>query len=234
MPTQTIDECRAEIHELGKVMGIPTDNITRALANCATDLEVRALRRKWRDRRRADITRFNRNLIRQQQDAWAAESAIKHGETLLEQARERRSARRRLTLGARLDKAVGELGRLSVKGSSWQTSGATARGSEHAMPSVAQLATVDVSAEMAALAVLIEALEDKLDAEKGLLPPMDYAKMSTADKDQMIARLSGVHAEWIGEHMPWLGSAKTIRRRRKEWDLVPTTGLPRVREPEAA
>jgi hypothetical protein len=228
---QTIDETKGEIRALGDKLGIPPENVAEALKKCADDNEVRALRRKWRKKARSLDHQFARKLQVAEEQRWAAESAALHGERLVAEARERRAFRQRQTLGFRADAALAGLGAMSTTGSSWQTGGGGRSSERPAGPPPAE--QPDVSQERAALTVLVELLEDRWDAERGLLAPVDYAKMPTAEKDKLIARMTGVHARQIAELFPWLGSQRTIENRRREWGLVPSSGLPKT-EAEAA
>lgn len=236
MARETIDETKALIRRLGDRLGIPPANITDAINKCGDDNEVRALRRKWtRDARSLDH-QFARKLRAAEEERWAAEALAQHGERLTEEAKGRRASRERLTLGSRLDAALVGLGCMSTVGSGLRAVNGGRSSERPAGPPPAE--QPDVSQETRSIRTLVELLEDRWDAERGLLSPVDYAKMPTADKDRLIVRLTGVRSDQVAEMFPWLGSARTIERRRKELAdelgvrVSPTTGLPR--EAEAA
>jgi hypothetical protein len=233
VPRETIDQTKAEIGRLGHKLGIPPENIADAIGKCADDQEIRALRRKWTEKARSLDHQFARKLKVVEEERWAQDAISTHGERLVDEARERRARRQGQSLGTRLDAALVGLHAMSTAGSSWQTGGGGRSSERPAGPPPAEV--VDVSAEKTALAILVELLEDRWDAERGLLAPVDYAKMPTADKDRLIARLEGVHSKQIAEMFPWLGGQRTIENRRKEWGLIPSSGRPKqVQEAEAA
>ncbi len=232
MARQTIEQTKAELYRLGDKLGIPREAVTDAITKCGDDNEVRALRRKWRSRAVGLDNQFARKLRVEQEDRWAAEALVTHGETMVQATRDRHRDRRRLTLGSRLDQAMAGLGALSTVGAPRPSSGGGRSSERPAGPPPA--VAVDVSAERTALTVLVELIEDRWDAERGLLAPVDYAKMPVADKNRLLARLEGVHSREVAELFPFLGSQRTVENYRREWGCIPSTGLPKTITEEVA
>lgn len=226
MPRETIDETRAEIRRLGVKLGIPADNVTDAIKKCADDSETRALRRKWTTKARSLDHQYARGLRAVEDQRWSEQAIADHGERMVQETHDRRAHRARMTLGVRLDAALNGIGAMSTVGSSAGGGGGGGRSSERPAgpPKAEQL---DVGQEITAIRTLVELVEDRWDAERGLLAPVDYLKMPVADKNRLLARLAGVHAKTVAEMFPFLGGERTIRNYRREWGVIPATGLPK-------
>jgi hypothetical protein len=216
------------------------EEIDEATAKCDEDrLALNRLRVKWNARHRRLCAEINKAAEDKLLDGWAAQSRAAHDLRLEQAARDRRSRRQRLTPGQRVDRALGSLGAMStvpaaitpdpnlkdVKIPKYATS--------QEPGTVAGLGLVDVSPILAGITFLVEQLEAVLDAQKGLIPPHELAKLPGAVKDTYIlTRLRGMRSEDIAAAMPWLGGKRTIEILRREHGQRPVDGTDRVSTPQ--
>jgi hypothetical protein len=154
---------------------------------------------------------------------FAAQAIARHTQRQAEYSHERRQARARQPLGARLDATVTALLKVStVSATSNQPGG-------HAKPHSKPPPAADHDAHGWRLSLIrwhVEALELELDAYHGLDTP---SQLSGEAKDQVIIhRFTGIHSRELAASLPELGSQRTIERARERAGLRPSTGLPRA------
>jgi hypothetical protein len=234
----TVDEQKQAITHIGvTLLGISHDAIEAMIAKRDGDrLALNKLRVKLGARHRTACAQMNRAHDDREANTRADASRVLHDATLEQAALDRKSQRRRLTPGARVDRVLAELGAMSTvqavttpdpnlkdvkipKHAEWQAPAAAPQ--------------VDVSPLVNAITILAEHLEAVLDAERGVIPPHELATLPGEVKDRWILSLVGVRSDTIAEAMPWLGRQRKIEMVRKEAGQRPVDGTaPRARVTE--
>ena len=225
MPTLTEAVVLTDIRELGDTLGYPTANVEAAIVACADLAELKGLRTKWMDRKRAANTELTRKDNERFHEGQKVASLLKHGAELEEGARERRQAREAQSLGARWDHVLTQAAVLS-NAATVKLNPATAPSADGALgpPGLrivgdtvgTDAPVLDLTEETRLATILVEQAELRLDAHRGLIPPVDYVKMSNRDKDNLIDKLVGISSDTVSATFPFLGSARTIERARVE------------------
>lgn len=233
MSSTTWDQEVAKLTELANRLGVPDQRLATTIEGREGDLEgLRKLRRRWAAQDRANHTRLSRATDAKALDTFTQESRLIHGQRLEVEARQRRLDRGRLTPGARLDRVLAAVRAMSTQPAAGLSASSRSCDEPIGPPGLrivdgepmAYLPTVETGPHTTVILAHIEELEFKLDAERGLVPPHDYAKMNEEAKDRMIIRLEGVHARDVARDFPWLGSQRTVENKRKALGRRPSTG----------
>lgn len=126
--------------------------------------------------------------------------------------RERKAERRRMSLPARLQRALDAIKRLSTVPAA-QIEAGVHGGERDFAPKPAE--TLDVSGHLRVIQARVEAIEEDLDVAQGLARSRDVVRMHGFEKDRIIIEeCEGMRAEDVAEAYPYLGSERTIRRIR--------------------
>lgn len=89
---------------------------------------------------------------------------------------------------------------------------------------VTHVETFRVDNHLAVIGHAIARFELALDDEQGLGAARHHATLSGEELDELIKEWTGTLAHVVSVNAPWLGSPRTIERRRKEMGLRPSDG----------